>query len=121
MSLLDALLSTAPIYISLSSTSILPPKDRDATVTKDPPTLSPMPSPASPASPPAPNPPCEEREEGEKKVLSRYSYPWPDQIEGLGHRHIQTFTPCANCETGTWAFYGPWPLCLRCANLGRSG
>ena len=44
--------------------------------------------------------------------------PWPDEIEGLGQHHIEAFSPCDNRDTGTWAFYGPWPLCLRCARLG---
>jgi len=53
------------------------------------------------------------------RVESRFSYPWPDAIESVGVRHIQAFTACSNCSHGTWVFYGPWPLCLRCANLGR--
>ena len=53
------------------------------------------------------------------RVESRFSYPWPDAIEGVGVRHIRAFTVCSNCSHGTWVFYGPWPLCLRCANLGR--
>ena len=61
---------------------------------------------------------------GEKRPLyspsSRYAFPWPDQVEGLGPRHIEAFTPCANCETGTWVVYGRWPLCLRCADLSRA-
>ena len=56
-----------------------------------------------------------------KAVSSRYAYPFPDEIEGLGRRHVDALSSCANCETGTWSFYGSWPLCLRCANLGRSG
>ena len=51
-------------------------------------------------------------------------YPSPGQyeIDGLGLRHVDTFTPCANCETGTtWVRYGSWALCLACANLGRPG
>ena len=54
-------------------------------------------------------------------VSSCYAHPFPDAIEGLGRRHVEALSSCANCETGTWSFYGPWPLCLRCANLGRSG
>jgi len=49
----------------------------------------------------------------------RYAFPWPDQIEGLGRRHTEALTPCANCGVGTWCFYGPSPLCLQCSNLGR--
>jgi hypothetical protein len=47
------------------------------------------------------------------------SSPWPDEIDGLGRRHIEALTVCSNCDVGTVAFYGPWPLCLRCANLRR--
>jgi hypothetical protein len=53
-------------------------------------------------------------------TATRYAFPWPDEIEGLGRRHIEAFTPCNSCGTGTWAFFGPWALCLRCANLGRA-
>lgn len=62
------------------------------------------------------------REAQESKAgarVSRYAHPWPDEIPGLGRRHIEAYDRCANCETGTWAFYGPWPLCLRCASLGK--
>jgi len=59
------------------------------------------------------------RSEKSPRPLSRYSHPWPDEIPLIGPRHIEAFTLCANCGTGTWAFYGPWPLCLHCANLGR--
>lgn len=59
--------------------------------------------------------------EGSESGGGRYAYPFPDEIPGLGSRHVEALTPCANCETATWACYGPWPLCLRCANLGRSG
>jgi len=58
-------------------------------------------------------------ERARRRVESRYAFPWPDEIEGIGVRHIQAFSACSNCTVGTWAFYGPWPLCLRCANLGR--
>jgi hypothetical protein len=66
------------------------------------------------------NLPCEESGESEKRAGTSYAFPWPDEIEGLGHRHIKPFTPCDNCGVGTWVFYGPWALCLRCANLGRA-
>jgi hypothetical protein len=49
----------------------------------------------------------------------RYAPPWPDEIEGLGLRHVDAFAPCSNCETGTWVRYGRWALCLACSNLGR--
>ncbi len=69
------------------------------------------------------SPTCEESEVSEERSSvqskSRYAYPWPDAIEGLGHRHIEAFSLCDNCGTGTWAFYGAWALCLRCANRGR--
>jgi hypothetical protein len=62
-------------------------------------------------TPEVPTPPCR----------SRYAFPWPDEIEGLGLRHVDAFAPCSNCEAGTWMRYGSWPLCLRCSNLGRPG
>jgi hypothetical protein len=53
------------------------------------------------------------------RVESRYMFPWPDEVEGAGVRHVGPFTACANCGVGTWAFFGPWPLCAKCADLGR--
>ncbi len=51
---------------------------------------------------------------------NRYANPWPEEIEPLGRRHVVRFSPCSNCPAWTWAAFGLWPLCLRCANLGRS-
>ncbi len=64
-------------------------------------------------------PPREKSETSEERSRQAYAFPWPDQIPGLGRRHIEAFTHCDNCGTGTWAFYGRWALCIRCANLGR--
>ena len=68
-------------------------------------------------------PPCEKSEFARKasplSEKSRYAHPFPDSIEGLGPRHVIPLTPCDNCGVGTWAAFGPWALCLRCANLGR--
>jgi len=50
----------------------------------------------------------------------RYAFPWPDALEGLGPRHIEAFTSCDNCGVGTWAYYGPWALCIRCVQFGRA-
>ena len=47
-------------------------------------------------------------------------HPWLEELVGLGWREIEAFTPCDNCGVGTWAFYGRWALCIRCANLGRA-
>ena len=74
--------------------------------------------------PPTTPAPREERGTSEARVKvspeRRYAFPWPDEIPGLGRCHIEAFTPCDSCGTGTWAFFGPWALCLRCANLGRA-
>jgi hypothetical protein len=48
-----------------------------------------------------------------------YASPWPDALPALGPRAVGPFDLCADCGTGTWVRYGPRPLCLRCANLGR--
>ena len=70
------------------------------------------------------HPPGERSGESEKSDRrlreSRYAYPWPDSIEGLGRRHIEAFTSCDNCGVGTWAYYGRWALCIRCVQLGRA-
>jgi len=59
-------------------------------------------------------------ESGKEGGTARRQSLWPDEIDGLGHRHIGAFTPCDHCGTGTWCFYGPWALCFCCAyNLGR--
>ena len=62
-------------------------------------------------------------ERSERRVTrsseSRYAYPFPNEIESVGRRHIRPFSPCDNCGTGTWVAYGPWLLCARCANLAR--
>ena len=66
------------------------------------------------------SPGCEESEKSEIRVgRPTYSFPWPDAVEGLGARAVGSFVPCDNCATGTWVRYGPWALCLRCANVGR--
>ena len=58
-----------------------------------------------------------EREMSVKRRLHLDS--WPAEIEGLGQRHVVSFSLCANCSVGTWAVFGPWPLCWRCSTLGR--
>jgi hypothetical protein len=52
-------------------------------------------------------------------LTRRYASPWPDEVPGLGSRHIGHFTRCDNCARGTWVRYGAWAFCLACADLGK--
>ena len=45
------------------------------------------------------------------KVAQAYSYPWPDEVEGLGRR-VDSFDCCAVCGIGSWVRYGTTVLCL---------
>ena len=40
-------------------------------------------------------------------------YIWPTEIRGKGKLTLATFTPCTTCGTGTWAYYGGTPYCVR--------
>jgi hypothetical protein len=40
---------------------------------------------------------------------------FPDAIPGLGTRTVTAFSPCAACETGTFAKFGETSLCAGCA------
>jgi hypothetical protein len=50
----------------------------------------------------------------------QYAFPWPDELSGLGVRHVGPFIPCHSCGRGTWVRYGLRALCLGCAHLGGS-
>ena len=62
---------------------------------------------------------AERAEEASPPATSRYAFPWPDEIGGLGRHNVGPFVPCENCGRGTWVRYGLWALCLACANLGK--
>lgn len=54
------------------------------------------------------------------------SFPWPDQIPGLGYRRAVPFAHCAHCgpavhleQRGTFASYGSTPLCLKHAQAAE--
>lgn len=53
---------------------------------------------------------------------SRYAYPWPDALAGLGVRRVGPFDQCVDCERWSWARYGTTVLCLACVRrrLGES-
>jgi hypothetical protein len=59
--------------------------------------------PEAPATPPA------------KVEPLSYSFPWPDEVEGLGRLHIGPFDRCAKCGAGSWVRYGATVLCIGCA------
>ena len=44
-----------------------------------------------------------------------YAHPWPDEMPGLGPRHVGSFDPCEGCGRGSWARYGGTVLCCPCA------
>jgi hypothetical protein len=44
-----------------------------------------------------------------------YAFPWPDHVEGLGHRRVDAFDRCARCSAGSWVRYGTTVLCVTCA------
>ena len=44
-----------------------------------------------------------------------WSHPWPDELGGLGIRHVGPFDLCAECERWSWVRYGNRILCLACA------
>ncbi len=44
-----------------------------------------------------------------------YAHPWPDELPGLGPRHVGPFDPCQGCGRGSWVRYGRAVLCLVCA------
>ena len=48
-----------------------------------------------------------------------YAFPWPDQVTGLGPRHVGPFDPCAHCGLGSWVRYGDTVMCLTCAKNAR--
>ena len=50
-----------------------------------------------------------------------YAHPWPDELPGLGPRHVGPFDPCSGCGRGTWARYGGVVLCCPCAIAKLSG
>lgn len=50
-----------------------------------------------------------------------YSYPWPDELPGLGRLTIGPFDICADCEAWSWARYGGVVLCLACACARERG
>jgi hypothetical protein len=49
-----------------------------------------------------------------------YAHPWPDELPGLGPRHVGPFDPCVDCGRGSWARYGSAVLCCPCA-VARAG
>ncbi len=50
-----------------------------------------------------------------KVRLGDYAFPWPDEVPGLGPRHVDAFASCADCSTaGSWIRYGGVVLCLPC-------
>jgi hypothetical protein len=73
---------------------------------------------------PAPSPPETTEPSGSLKwhmVRSPWRPPWPDGLPRLGPRRVETFVPCADCQTGTWVRYGALALCLDCALQRRDG
>lgn len=54
-------------------------------------------------------------EEIRKKWIPTYAHPWPDEVAGLGLRHIGAFDACSDCGTGSWVRYGWIVLCLACS------
>ncbi len=55
-----------------------------------------------------------------KVRADRYAFPWPDEMPGLGPRHVGSFDLCVKCGTGSWVRYGQVVLCLSCALGGSS-
>lgn len=48
------------------------------------------------------------------------AFPWPEEIKGLGRIGVRHYARCEDCpkdshpsESGTFAFYGDSPLCLK--------
>jgi hypothetical protein len=55
-----------------------------------------------------------------REAVTRHMKPaprpaWPNALGGLGHRRVEAFVSCAECQTGTWVRYGAIALCLDCA------
>ena len=54
-----------------------------------------------------------------KPAVRWWSHPWPDELRGLGIRHVGPFDLCAECERWSWVRYGNRVLCLACATRRR--
>lgn len=61
-------------------------------------------------------PPAKEaNKEKQGATDSRYAFPWPNEIAGLGHRRVGPFDSCDRCGYGTWVRYGGEARCLACS------
>jgi len=49
-----------------------------------------------------------------------YSFPWPDEVGGLGPRRVGAFDRCEKCGLGSWIRYGSTVLCVTCAKGGSA-
>ena len=62
-------------------------------------------------------PPADDRNDitTEPAWRTTYAHPWPDELPGLGPRHVGPFESCVGCGRGSWARYGGTVLCCPCA------
>lgn len=67
-------------------------------------------------------PPAKEANEEKEGLRSpHYAFPWPDEIPGLGTRHVGPFISCGRCGRGTWVRYGGEARCLACSTEALRG